>query len=138
VGQEVEDSRGTIEKIVQPASKHVKIDPSWRAAILQGLHLAASAKGGTSADVFAGWPQDRYPVFGKTGTAQRPGRPNDQSWYVAYAYDKTRPDGNPIVIACTIEDGGFGAAAAAPAVRLMLSKWFNVKAQFVRGSSTTQ
>ena len=26
--------------------------------------------GGTSADVFANWPQDRYPVYGKTGTAQ--------------------------------------------------------------------
>jgi penicillin-binding protein 2 len=139
VGQEVEDSRGTVEKILQPASKHVKgIDPGWRAAILEGLHLAASAKGGTSADVFKDWPQNRYPVFGKTGTAQRPGHSNDQSWYVAYAYDKTRPDANPIVVACTIEDAGFGAEAAAPAVRLMLSKWFHVKAALVRGSSTTR
>jgi penicillin-binding protein 2 len=116
----------------------VKLDPSWRDTIMQGLHLAASAPGGTSTDVFKGWPQSRYPIYGKTGTAQRVGRPNDQSWYVAYSYDTSRPNGRPIVIACTVEDAGFGAEAAAPAVRLMLSKWFNVKAKFVRGTSQTR
>jgi penicillin-binding protein 2 len=137
LGAQINDSRGLVQRIAPPAAKHVKIDPVWRDTIMQGLHLAASASGGTSADVFKGWPQSRYPVFGKTGTAQRAGHANDQSWYVAYSYDKTRPSHRPIVIACTIEDAGFGAEAAAPAVRLMLSKWFNVHAQLVRGSSHT-
>ena len=39
------------------------------------------------------------------------------------------------MIAVTVEQGGFGAAAAAPAVRLMLSEWFGLKKQFVPGSS---
>ena len=30
------------------------------------------------------------------------------------------------MIAVTIEQGGFGAAAAAPAARLMLSEWFGL------------
>jgi hypothetical protein len=39
----------------------------------------------------------------------------------------------------TVEQGGFGAEAAAPAARLILAKLFNVKGkqQFVRGKSRT-
>ena len=69
-----------------------------------GLHLAASAPGGTSSDVFAGWPHDAFPVFGKTGTASATPK-GDQSWYVAYVPDPKRP----IVVAVTVEEGGFGA-----------------------------
>ena len=45
------------------------INPEYRAAILEGLHDAAQAPGGTSYGVFGGFP---IPVAGKTGTAQRP------------------------------------------------------------------
>ena len=48
-------------------SQHVTIDPAARQTILDGLHDATIH--GTSADVWKGWNQDRYPVFGKTGTA---------------------------------------------------------------------
>ena len=134
LGLEVDDSEGRlIQEIDPPPSRRVKSPPAFRDAIMQGLHAAASAPGGTSADVFNGWPQGRLPVFGKTGTAQRPGQ-EDQSWYVAYVPHRTRP----IVIAATIERGGFGAEAAAPAVRLILSKWFGVKAKFIEGKSRTQ
>ena len=46
-------------------------------AILDGLHAAASEPGGTSADVFERLDQAAFPVYGKTGTAERhgPGRP---------------------------------------------------------------
>src|SRR3712207_8903113 len=49
----------------------------------------------------------RLPVFGKTGTAEVPynGGLVDQSWYVAYVPHKSKP----IVVAATIERGGFGA-----------------------------
>ena len=138
LGEEVTDARGVVQRLDQPASKHIKIDPAWRSAIMEGLRRAASDPGGTSADVFKDWPKDKFPIYGKTGTAQRTGRPNDQSWYVAYSYDASAPNRNPIVIACTVEDGGFGAAAAAPAVRLMLSKFFQIKPKLVRGSSVTR
>ena len=46
---------------------------------------AAGDPGGTSADVFAGFP---YTVYGKTGTAERAPNP-DQSWYAAL---RRRPD----------------------------------------------
>jgi penicillin-binding protein 2 len=44
----------------------------------------------------------------------------------------------PIVVVVTVEQGGFGAAAAAPAARQILSQWFYGKrGGFVAGSSKT-
>ena len=69
--------------------------------------------GGTSTPVFDGFP---ITVAGKTGTAER-GAQGDQSWYVVAApYDDPR-----VVVAVTIERGGFGAEAAAPAARRILA-----------------
>ncbi|MDT7574118.1 MAG: penicillin-binding protein 2, partial [Pseudonocardiales bacterium] len=131
VGQQVEDAAGTVlQRIEPPPARRISIAPQNRQAILDGLHLAASAPGGTSADVFQGFP---LPVYGKTGTAQHVGQA-DQSWYVCFVPDRVRP----IVIAVTIEKGGFGAQAAAPAARLMLSHWFHVKEEFVTGASKTR
>jgi penicillin-binding protein 2 len=141
LGMQVDDPSGRLIRRIRPgAARRVKIDPTARAAILAGLHAAASAPGGTSTDVFKGWPQDQLPVFGKTGTAQRAGRPDDQSWYVAFVPgikgDASKP---PIVIAATIEDAGFGADAAAPAVCEMLSHWYRVKdAACAPGASHTR
>ena len=58
-------------------------------------------------------------MYGKTGTAQHAGK-EDQSWYMCYVGDPQRP----IVIAVTVEQGGFGAETAAPIARLMASQWF--------------
>jgi penicillin-binding protein 2 len=137
LGLDVEDTTGRLVQHLNPgAARKVSINPTYRQAIMDGLHLAASAPGGTSYDVWSGWDQNRFPIFGKTGTAQRNGQ-QDQSWYVAYSYDGS-PTHRPIVLAVTIEKGGFGAEAAAPAARLMLSKWFGVKGKFVIGHSATR
>jgi penicillin-binding protein 2 len=131
LGFEVDDQRGRLVQRIDPgASRHVDFNAGNAQAILDGLRLAASAPGGTSSDVFAGFGR---PVYGKTGTAQRNGQ-DDQSWYVAYAPDKQRP----IVIALTVEKGGFGAEAAAPAVRLMLAQWFHRPKKLVAGHSRTR
>jgi penicillin-binding protein 2 len=100
--------------------------------VMEGIHEAASQPGGTSADVWNGWNQSANPVYGKTGTAERYGK-EDQSWYMAYIADPKRP----VVIAVTVEQGGFGAETAAPIARLMASKWFNRPLKFVTGSSHT-
>jgi penicillin-binding protein 2 len=72
-------------------------------------------------------------VFGKTGTAETfvEGVPYDQSWYVAYVPHPSKP----IVIAATVERGGFGADRAAPLVRRMLAKWFDLDPQLARPSA---
>ena len=94
LGLEIQDANGRLVQKVDPgAARRVKIDDDARQAIMDGLHGAASADGGTSAGVFSGWPQDRLPVFGKTGTAETfvDGLPYDQSWYSAYVPHKTKP-----------------------------------------------
>jgi len=132
LGAAVEDSGGRLLQRIEPgASTPVKFDPVARQTILDGLH--DSTVHGTSADVWKGWPQSRYKVFGKTGTAQRPTRPNDQSWYVCFVNDGARP----IVVAVTVEDGGFGADAAAPVARTIVSKWYGQPIKFLPGKSRT-
>ncbi len=141
LGLEVQDSSGRLVQRIQPsAARRVHIDASARQAVLDGLRLATSAPGGTSTAVWAGWDQGRFPVYGKTGTAQTfdHGLPYDQSWYVCWVKDVNRPNDPGIVIAVTVEKGGFGAESAAPAARLIASKWFGQKAEFVVGTSRTR
>ena len=118
VGMEVQDSNGSVVQEIDPGSqRHVDIDPQYRAAILEGLHLAAQAPGGTSYPVFGNFP---IPMAGKTGTAERPPQ-GDQSWYMCVA-----PYPNPkIVVAATIEEGGFGVESAAPVAEHVLAAYYN-------------
>jgi penicillin-binding protein 2 len=134
LGAQIENSRGYIQKIDKPSRRKVAIQPQWRDAIMTGLFDAANKNGGTSKQVWdQGWPRNRFPIYGKTGTAERKPQ-KDQSWYVAYSYDGS-PDNKPIVVVCTVERGGFGAETAAPVTRLIMSKWFGVQSKVVRGSS---
>jgi penicillin-binding protein 2 len=121
LGLEIESPGGElIQRIERDPSRKVDINDQDLGAVRNGLHLAASTPAGTSGDVFAGWDQGRYPIYGKTGTAQRPPK-GDQSWYVAYVPDPVRP----IVVAVTVEEGGFGAAVAAPIACRLLSEWYH-------------
>ena len=129
--QIVSSSGALVQQLPAPHYTTVAIDPAAQAVVAAGLHAAAQATGGTSDAVFGNFPRT---IYGKTGTAEHDGPHGltaDQSWYIAYAPDAKRP----IVIAVTIPLGGFGAAAAAPAVRLMLSEWFGIKRTFQPGSS---
>src|SRR5258708_34033834 len=118
LGLEIESPTGElVQRIEREPERRVKIAPGNLAAVREGLRRAASEPGGTSFDVFAGWDHAAYPVFGKTGTAQRKPK-NDQSWYIAYVPDRDRP----IVVAVTVEEAGFGAALPAPiAARILPS-----------------
>lgn len=123
VGLRVEDPSGRVVQEIEPAPRrHVEIDPTARTAVMEGLRAAAMEPGGTSYNVFGGYPVE---IAGKTGTAETffQGRPYDQSWFVAVA-----PYDNPkYVVAVTIERGGFGADTAAPAARQILNELLDVK-----------
>jgi penicillin-binding protein 2 len=133
LGMEIDErDGGVLQDLSFPAARHVHLDYGDLSLVMQGIHEAASEPGGTSADVWNGWDQAANPVYGKTGTAQHLGK-EDQSWYMAYVADASRP----IVIAVTVEQGGFGAETAAPIARLMAAKWFGKPERFVAGSSHT-
>ena len=120
LGLEIESPGGElIQRIERDPSRRVAINDQDLSVVREGLRLAASTPEGTSGDVFSGWDHGRFPIHGKTGTAQRAPK-RDQSWYVAYVPDPVRP----IVVAVTVEEGGFGAAVAAPIACRMLSAWY--------------
>jgi penicillin-binding protein 2 len=113
VGLEIEDAAGRVQKEFEPKiRRQVHIDPGYRSEILEGLHQAAQGAEGTGTDIFGGFPIE---IAGKTGTAERDGY-GDQSWFAALS-----PYPNPrIVTIATVEQGGFGAEAAAPVVAEIL------------------
>jgi penicillin-binding protein 2 len=127
LGLRIEDSAGrALQELDAPAARRVKVKGEFRQAILDGLRGAASQPGGTSADVFRGFP---IPVAGKTGTAQKGLDRPDQSWYVALA---PYPD-IKYVVAVTDEAGGFGADTAAPMAREILAALYGVKGDKAHG-----
>jgi penicillin-binding protein 2 len=133
LGMEIDAAQGRlVQSLSFPAQHHVHLNDEDVNLVMQGIHEAASQPGGTSAAVWAGWDQAQHPVYGKTGTAQHVGK-EDQSWYMCYIGDPTRP----LVIAVTVEQGGFGAETAAPIARLLASQWFGKPKKFVAGSSHT-
>jgi penicillin-binding protein 2 len=127
IGMRVEDSDGRVLQEINPGAKRrLNISATTRDTIMSGLRAAANDAGGTSEPVFRGFP---ITVAGKTGTAQR-GNQGDQSWYVVMApYNDPR-----IVVAVTIERGGFGAEAAAPASRRVLASYFGIKGKKAVGT----
>ncbi len=133
LGLEIDSPQGTVlQKIAPPPSRHLNINPLYLDTIRQGLREAASQQGGTSVDVMGDFPQQ---VYGKTGTAQRNGQA-DQSWYACFVPDSAT--NKPILVVVTVEQGGFGAAAAAPAARQILSQWFyRRRGPFKAGTSKT-
>jgi penicillin-binding protein 2 len=123
-------SGGIVQTLNFPPRRRIEFDPANVDLVMEGIHDATSEQGGTSADVWSGWNQEKYPVYGKTGTAERPPYV-EQAWYMCILPDA----GRPIVIAVTVEQGGFGDQAAAPVARLIASKWFSQPLKLVSGSS---
>ena len=131
LGKAIQDGAGRlVEQLRTPPRRRVDIPAADRTAIMEGLRLAATAPGGTSADIFHDFP---YPIYGKTGTAERAPNP-DQSWYAVYVDAPTKP----IVIVTTVERGGFGAETAAPAACLMLNEWLDLHRSCTPGASQTR
>jgi penicillin-binding protein 2 len=108
--------------------RDLPLDQTGIAAVRQGLWEATHSTLGTSAGIFGAFPID---VSGKTGTAEKwseqHGRMLDQSWWCGYG-----PSEKPTLVVCAvIENGGFGAEAAAPAALKVFEKHFGEKAPFI-------
>jgi penicillin-binding protein 2 len=132
LGAAIQDGAGRlVEQLRVPKRGTVSFSPAHRATIMAGLHAAATEPHGTSADIFSGYD---WPIYGKTGTAERGISVPDQSWYAVYV-DHPR---KPIVVVTTIERGGFGAETAAPAACLILNKWFHLKRSCLPGANQSR
>jgi penicillin-binding protein 2 len=104
---------GKVVKTIAPqVTGHVTISATTANAILQGLEGVISNKNGTAYADFEGFPASWH-LAGKTGTASNEQGREPNSWFVAFG-----PNPNPqYVVLAVIDQGGYGAAAAAPLVR---------------------
>jgi penicillin-binding protein 2 len=109
----VNPTTGKVLKTIAPeVTGHVNLPPSVHDPILQGLEEVISNPKGTAYSDFAGFPAN-WNLAGKTGTATNPGDNEPNSWFVAFG-----PNPNPqYVVLAVIDQGGYGAEAAAPLVR---------------------
>jgi penicillin-binding protein 2 len=106
----------TTGKVVQTYSPlvtgHVSLPPAIFDPILQGLEGVIANPKGTASSVFAGFPTS-WNLAGKTGTASNQAGLEPNSWFVAFG-----PNPNPqYLVLAVIDQGGYGAQAAAPLVR---------------------
>jgi penicillin-binding protein 2 len=132
LGKQIDEANGSLVQTLRFPTRHVHLDYEDLSLVMEGIHEATTAAGGTSTDVWQGWDEEEDPTFGKTGTAERTGHV-EQSWYMCYIGNAQRP----IVIAVTVEEGGFGAETAAPIARLIASQWYGKPKKFVAGTSKT-
>ena len=113
LGKAIEDANGFPLQEIRPKPRARSSSAARdRAAVLDGLRARGAGGGRHVGRRLQGLADERYPVYGKTGTAERAPNP-DQAWYACFVNDPKRP----IVVVVTVEKGGFGAATAAPAAR---------------------
>ncbi|MCS6934985.1 MAG: penicillin-binding protein 2 [Chitinophagales bacterium] len=114
--------------VTRPYKKYkVDIDTQWFEPIIEGLYQVVE-RGTARAARIPG-----ISLCGKTGTAQNPHGDN-HSMFAGFA-----PRDNPkIAIAVVVENGGYGAAYAAPIASLMVEKYLNDTIQTKRISLETK
>jgi penicillin-binding protein 2 len=116
----------TLHTFTQPAPQSVGLNPTYLAAVKDGLFQATHSTLGTSTSVFGSFPEV---ISGKTGTAEKfiPGVPDEksnQSWWCGYG--PASPGETPTIVVCAlIENGGHGGDAAAPAALRVFEQYFH-------------
>lgn len=117
VAAEIVSPQGTVVKSIAPkVTGHVTI-PDYT-ALLDGFKGVVNTKRGTAYTTFhadAKFTMASFPIAGKTGTADLTAttikEPN--SWFIGFGPTNTT---HQYVVAVVVGQGGYGAAAAAPAV----------------------
>ncbi len=85
-------------------------DSTWE-LMREGLHSVVEEGTGQVAQIKGA------EIYGKTGTAQNP-HGKDHAWFVAYATVNDQP--SKIAVAVLVENGGHGAASAAPIAKAVI------------------
>ncbi len=130
LGKEIRDPAGEVVEEIEPEVAHeIDAPDAWWDEFQQGLEDVVMAEEGTGRVPFRGFPLDRYPVAGKTGTGQAGYNVDEDrdnvpfSWFASYA-----PADDPeYVVVVSIERGGGGSQTAAPIVRSIYEELFDLR-----------
>ncbi len=109
-----------ITKFNPQLAMDLQLPPAVKSIVQEGL-TEVVGDGGTASYAFQGFPLDKYPIAGKTGTAQKP--PYDNSGVFACYAPANKPE---IVIVIFVEQGGSGSGGAAPVARKILEAYFDL------------
>lgn len=108
----------------------VPLKAPWRAAILAGFRGVIQNPNGTAYAVFQNTPLAKMDLAGKTGSAQRGKNAQGVSRQVTSVFTSFGPASNPrYVVDAIIEKAGYGSAIAAPVVRQIWDKLYNLPLQ---------
>ncbi|MGH9306362.1 MAG: penicillin-binding protein 2 [Acidimicrobiales bacterium] len=95
---------------------HVSLSTPDRSAMLAGFNGAVANPHGTAYGTFIGFPLSKFPVAGKTGTADVGRGLEPNSLFAAFA--PSGPSDHPAyAMSVALEKAGYGATAAAPIAR---------------------
>lgn len=120
---------GQVAREIQPQPRG-RIEDADTLRFLRSALTDVPESGGTAAAAFAGFPLDRHPVAGKTGTAQVEGQ-NSTAWFASFA-----PADQPrYAVVVMVTNGGAGGETAAPATRSIYEALFGVGREAVFGPS---
>jgi penicillin-binding protein 2 len=123
VGEALVSASGKVVQKINPTVTR-KLPVSSETLAYMRSALAGVVTQGTAAGTFAGFPLNQVCVAGKTGTAQIEGK-NATSVFASFA-----PCNNPkLVVVVMLPDSGYGADAAAPAVRQIWAGIYGVNGQ---------
>jgi penicillin-binding protein 2 len=122
LGRAIVGLDGEVVREIEPeVLAELGLDAAELGAIHDGLRRVVMEPRGTAYGAFSGFPLDRIPVAGKTGTAElKPKVPF--AWFAAYA-----PAEDPqYVVVVNVEEGGGGSQTAAPIARSILEVIFGL------------
>ncbi len=111
-----------VKRIKAPVVGRLPLDDQELQVIRDGLKLVVSSPKGTAYNAFTGFPLHRYPIAGKTGTAELLGTKQNDAWFLSYG-----PTTDPrYVVAVEVQKAGFGAVSAAPIARQIWEGIFHI------------
>ncbi|MGH8891405.1 MAG: penicillin-binding transpeptidase domain-containing protein, partial [Acidothermaceae bacterium] len=121
LGKAIVSPEGTLVKTIDAPSTKLPVPANVLSYEQQALSQITTNPLGTASAAFAGFPNDRYTVSGKTGTAEvqatnPDGSPKDPTaWFASYGGPANGPAQYAVVV--MVSQGAQGGITAAPAVR---------------------
>jgi penicillin-binding protein 2 len=109
-----DDTTETVRTFKERVVTKLPLDDTEIGVIHEGLQDVITGAQGTAAYAFSGFPTDRFPLAGKTGTAEIGETGLNDAWFVSYGPIDSEEQ---YVVAVLVQEAGHGGESAAPIAR---------------------